>query len=342
MPEISVIVPVYKAEDYLHACVDSILSQTVSDFELILVDDGSPDGCGAICDDYAARDSRVRVIHQENQGQAAARNHALSIAKGEWVCFVDSDDAVHPQMLERLGQAAAESGAAMSMCRMLEAPEMPEDFSSPVEVSWELLSMEEESLVALFDAGDYPGWVACAKLIRRELVQSHLFCPGRVYEDNEAVCHWIYGAKTVASIPHSLYFYRTNPGSTTQSRFSMKKLDYLWALEGIIRFYSSVGYTTLRERFGTLYAEEAAGDYHRVRYELNDPKAARDIEKAARRLRREIPFTKAQFETMFSAMHPKLTRLYWPLEGAARTLREDGVSGLIRKVGKHLRKGENG
>lgn len=342
MPEISVIVPVYKAEDYLHACVDSILSQTVSDFELILVDDGSPDGCGAICDDYAARDSRVRVIHQENQGQAAARNHALSIAKGEWVCFVDSDDAVHPQMLERLGQAAAESGAAMSMCRMLEAPEMPEDFSSPVEVSWELLSMEEESLVALFDAGDYPGWVACAKLIRRELVQSHLFCPGRVYEDNEAVCHWIYGAKTVASIPHSLYFYRTNPGSTTQSRFSMKKLDYLWALEGIIRFYSSVGYTTLRERFGTLYAEEAAGDYHRVRYELNDPKAARDIEKAARRLRREIPFTKAQFETMFSAMHPKLTRLYWPLEGAVRTLREDGVSGLIRKVGRHLRKGENG
>ena len=335
MPEISVIVPVYKAEDYLHACVDSILSQTVSDFELILVDDGSPDGCGAICDDYAARDSRVRVIHQENQGQAAARNHAFSIAKGEWVCFVDSDDAVHPQMLERLGQAAAESGAAMSMCRMLEAPEMPEDFSSPVEVSWELLSMAEESLVALFDAGDYPGWVACAKLIRRELVQSHLFCPGRVYEDNEAVCHWIYGAKTVASIPHSLYFYRTNPGSTTQSRFSMKKLDYLWALEGIIRFYSSVGYTTLRERFGTLYAEEAAGDYHRVKYELNDPKAAR-------RLRREIPFTKAQFEIMFSAMHPKLTRLYWPLEGAARTLREDGVSGLIRKVGRHLRKGENG
>ena len=339
MPEISVIVPVYKAEAYLHACIDSILSQTFSDFELILVDDGSPDGCGAICDDYASQDGRVQVIHQENQGQAAARNHALAIAKGEWVCFVDSDDAVHPQMLERLRQAAAESG--MSMCRMLEAPEIPEDFSAPVEVSWERLSMEEEPLVALFDAGNYPGWVACAKLIRRELVQTHLFCPGRVYEDNEAVCHWIYGAKTVASIPYSLYFYRTNPGSTTQSRFSMKKLDYLWALEGIIRFSSSVGYQTLRERFGTLYAEEAAGDYHRVRHELIDPKAARKIEKAARRLGREIPFTKAQLETMFSAMHPKLVRLYWPLEGAARTLREDGVSGLIRKAGKHLRKGEH-
>lgn len=341
MPTISVIVPVYKVEPYLNRCVDSILRQTYQDFELILVDDGSPDNCGAICDDYAARDSRVRVIHQENQGQAAARNRALAAAKGEWVCFVDSDDAVHPQMLERLRQAAAESGADMSMCRMLEAPEIPEDFSTPVEVSWERLSMEEAPLVALFDAGNYPGWVACAKLVRRELVQSYLFCPGRVYEDNEAVCHWIYGAKTIASIPYSLYFYRTNPNSTTQSWFSMKKLDYLWALEGIIRFYSSVGYLTLRERFSTLYAEEAAGCYYRVKYELNDPKAARDIEKAARRLGREIPFTKAQFEIMFSAMHPKLTRLYWPLEGAARTLREDGVSGLTRKIGKHLRKGEH-
>lgn len=82
MPKVSMIVPVYRAEAYLHNCVDSILAQTFSDFELILVDDGSPDGCGAICDGYAARDSRVRVIHQKNQGQAAARNHALAVAKG--------------------------------------------------------------------------------------------------------------------------------------------------------------------------------------------------------------------------------------------------------------------
>ncbi|MGM9549249.1 MAG: glycosyltransferase family 2 protein [Faecousia sp.] len=340
MPEISVIVPVYRAESYLRGCIDSILSQTVSDFELILVDDGSPDGCGAICDAYAARDSRIIALHQENQGQAAARNHALAIARGSWVCFVDSDDAVHPQLLERLRQAAADSGASVSMCRMLEAPELPPDFSAPVDRSWERLSMAEGPLTALFDAGDYPGWVACAKLIRRELVQAHLFCPGRVYEDNEAVCHWIYEAKTIASIPHCLYFYRTNPDSTTQSRFTMKKLDYLWALEQIIRFYSSVGYLTLRERFCGLYAQEAAGCYHRVKYELQDPGAARSIEKKARRLRREIPFTKGQFETMFSEMHPRLVRLYWPLEGAVRTLREKGLRGLVQKAGEQLRKGE--
>ena len=342
MPDISVIVPVYRAEKFLHDCVDSILAQSFSDFELILVDDGSPDGCGGICEEYAARDSRVQVIHQENQGQAAARNAALAIARGGWICFVDSDDAVHPQMLECLRRAAAESGAPISMCRMLEAPALPADFSAPVESCWEGLSMEEEPLTAMFDGGNYPGWVACAKLIRRELVQSYPFCPGRVYEDNEAVCHWIYEAKAIASVPHRLYFYRTNPDSTTQSRFSMKKLDYLWALERIIRFYSSVGYLTLRERFCGLYAEAAAGYYYRVKYELKAPGAARNIERNARRLRREIPFTKAQFETMFSQMHPRLVRLYWPLEGGIRTLREDGVSGLVRKIGKQLRKGEKG
>ena len=100
MPMISIIVPVYKAEQYLRPCIDSILAQTYTDYELVLVDDGSPDNCGAICDEYATKDSRVKVIHQRNQGQAAARNAAVKMALGEWICFVDSDDVIHPQMLE--------------------------------------------------------------------------------------------------------------------------------------------------------------------------------------------------------------------------------------------------
>ena len=100
MPQITVIVPVYKVEPYLHRCVDSILAQTFTDFELILVDDGSPDNCGAICDEYAAKDSRVRVIHQANGGLSAARNAALSIATGKYAAFVDSDDEIVPHHLE--------------------------------------------------------------------------------------------------------------------------------------------------------------------------------------------------------------------------------------------------
>ena len=101
-PKISVIVPVYKAEKYLHRCVDSILAQSYTDFELLLIDDGSPDNSGAICDEYAIKDSRVRVFHKQNGGASSARNKGLDHANGEWVSFVDSDDWIEPQMVESL------------------------------------------------------------------------------------------------------------------------------------------------------------------------------------------------------------------------------------------------
>lgn len=111
---VSVIIPVYKAEAFLHRCVDGILNQTFGDFELILVDDGSPDNSGAICDANAAKDSRIRVIHQENRGASAARNRGLERAEGDYVAFCDSDDLVSPRWLEHL-VAAAEAGA-MPVC----------------------------------------------------------------------------------------------------------------------------------------------------------------------------------------------------------------------------------
>ena len=104
---VSVIVPVYKGEKYIHRCIDSILSQTFRDFELILVDDGSPDNCGAICDEYAAKDSRIRVIHQKNGGASAARNAGLDRVTGDYVIFCDCDDMVAPRWLEHLMAAAA-------------------------------------------------------------------------------------------------------------------------------------------------------------------------------------------------------------------------------------------
>ena len=91
-PKISVIVPVYNVEKYLPRCIDSILSQTFTDFELLLIDDGSPDNCGKICDEYAAKDSRVRVFHKPNGGVSSARNLGLDNARGEWIAFIDSDD----------------------------------------------------------------------------------------------------------------------------------------------------------------------------------------------------------------------------------------------------------
>ncbi len=107
MPIVSIIVPVYNVEEYLNRCVDSILAQTFTDFELILVDDGSPDNCGTICDEYAVKDKRVRVIHQTNGGLSAARNAGIEEAKGKYILFCDSDDYVSPRWCETLVAASA-------------------------------------------------------------------------------------------------------------------------------------------------------------------------------------------------------------------------------------------
>ena len=109
-PEISIIVPVYQVEKYLNECIDSILAQTFTDFELILVDDGSPDNCPAQCDAAAKRDSRVRVIHKQNGGVSTARNAGLDAAQGNWIAFVDSDDTAAPEYLEKMHKAVLETG----------------------------------------------------------------------------------------------------------------------------------------------------------------------------------------------------------------------------------------
>lgn len=343
MPEISIIVPVYRAEAYLPACIESILNQTFEDFELLLVDDGSPDNCGAICDGYAARDSRVQVIHQENQGQAAARNHAMKTAQGKWLCFVDSDDLIHPRMVESLYKQVKDGSAAVSMCHMLEGEELPEDFLADREISFTTHTMDEETLVRLFDQGDYPGWVACAKLIPKALVEQYPFCPGRVYEDNEAVCRWICQGKVLAATAERLYFYRTNPISTTQSQFSLKKLDYLWALDSIAHFYRELGYEKLVERFSGLYAEAAAGCYRMTWWELGAKAEAEGIRRGVRKLygQEKFPLTKPQYEELLDAIHPRLIKLYWPLEGIRRVFREGGLLGLAGKIKEKLGKGES-
>lgn len=326
MPTISVIVPVYRAEAFLPACIESILSQTFSDFELILVNDGSPDNSGAICREYAQKDRRIRCLEQENQGQAAARNYGLSLSTGAWICFVDSDDVIHPQMLEILWQGAMEFGAPISMCRYVEGPEMPEGFLRTRTPAFQYISMAEESLVALYDREEYPGWVACTKLVCREIVESYPFTPGRVFEDNEAVCRWIHQAKILASTEEELYYYRTNGDSTTKSGFSLKKLDYLWALESITSFWGSCGYEAMKQRFGQRYIDAAVQSCYGAQYDLKLPDVAVRTEKQAKAFlkKQKIRLTQEQFESLLDAAHPKWMRWYWPFGNLWRRLRRLG------------------
>ena len=122
-PKISIIVPVYKVEPYIHKCIDSILNQTFKEFELILVDDGSPDNCGNICDEYAKKDNRVRVIHKENGGISSARNIGLDVSNGEYIGFVDSDDYIKLDMYERLYNSCKVNNADISIIGTIEVDE---------------------------------------------------------------------------------------------------------------------------------------------------------------------------------------------------------------------------
>lgn len=249
MPVISVIVPVYNAEAYLRACVDSVLSQSFPDFELILVDDGSPDQCGAICDEYRLQDPRVLVLHQNNAGQASARNHAIRHASGRYYCFVDADDVVHPQMLEFLYDSLEGNSHDIVCCAIIEAEHIPSSFFSPQSpVDCTIYSSSEDNLSFLF-SDPFICWTVWGRLLPAEIVNKHLFTEGHVYEDNALVIRWLLEADRLCILNSPLYFYRINPNGTTKSGMTAKKrADYVWALSEQLDALDSHGMKELCNR----------------------------------------------------------------------------------------------
>lgn len=333
MPEISVIIPVYKVEADLRTCVDSVLHQSFQEFELILVDDGSPDRSGEICDEYAGKDSRIRVIHQENRGQSAARNRGMAEARGEWICFVDSDDFIHPQMLELLYQAAQEEDCDISLCDWLEADTCPDSFFAGKKLSCERMPTQEASLLALYDSSAYPGWVVWGKLIRREIVTAYPFTEGRIYEDNEVATHWVCMTPAIAKVPEALYFYRVNPESVTRVTFNVKKLDYLWALESIIVHYGNIGYGHMQQRFLTAYVDTAVA-FSGILRTTHLKKRARQVLTDSLRFvhKNRLPLTPKQKKRLWSAMHPWLSEKCCQVKSAILILQKQGLAALLRKI----------
>lgn len=267
MPLISVIVPIYKCEEYLETCVDSILNQTFTDFEIILVDDGSPDNSGKICDDLARKHNKITVLHQENQGQAAARNNGVKIARGEWLHFVDSDDLIHPQMLESLYNAVIKNDVKLAMCSAVQDEKSPDDFYADKKVDFKNLEMNEDNFLHLCRDLKYYYWVVWGKLIHKSILQKYPLAEGRIYEDNAIVCKWLYEAKKVVLTDAPLYFYYVNTSGTTKKEFTKKHLDVLWAFKEQIDFFSSINFLKMTEHLAMYYFEISAYLYHRAKTE---------------------------------------------------------------------------
>lgn len=245
---ISVIVPVYNVRPYLKRCIDSIIAQTYSNLEILLVDDGSTDGSGELCDAYARQDARVQVIHKKNAGQAAARNDAIDIARGSYLGFVDSDDFIDCRMFEILYQDLTEHDAQISIVTFQEFTEEKEATVSRNLMSIECQAGEKilQKLLLEEKIGDF-SW---NKLYRRELFKEIRYPVGRMMEDQGIMYKLVDQCTKVTYRPIRLYFYYQRPDSTLHRR-TLKFYEDKWDM-GCQR------YQYIREKYPDMLENDAA------------------------------------------------------------------------------------
>lgn len=236
MPQISVIVPIYKVEPYLCRCLDSIIAQSFIDYELILVDDGSPDNCGSICDSYALRDSRIRVIHKENGGLSSARNAgidwALNNSNSEWICFIDSDDWVHKDYLRQLLSVAEKYSVSICACKY-ETTNIRQDTSFAISNLDRCLSTEDFFCLVEKGLSVIASW---AKLYRKSLFLEIRYPVGAIYEDLFTTHKLLFQVPYIALINECLYFYNDTNISITRSEWNVKRWDEVRAGDQLIAY----------------------------------------------------------------------------------------------------------
>lgn len=234
---ISVIVPVYKVEKFLARCLDSIISQTYENMEIILVDDGSPDSCGSICDEYAQRDARFRVLHKENGGLSDARNCGVEIASGAYIAFIDSDDYIAPNYVEYLYRLLVDNDADISCCcKTCTGSDSAEFGADSTMQSVQVLSGNEtcQALLGHLYVTLVTAW---AKLYKSEIVRKYPFPKGRKHEDEATTCKYFFEAKNVAVGNAELYAYYQNPTSIMHTLGQGVNRDFLWAYEHRALFF---------------------------------------------------------------------------------------------------------
>ena len=248
MPAISIITTVYDAKDYLPLTVQSILNQSFADFELILVEDGSPNGCGELCDQLAKTDPRIRVVHKKNGGPASAANAGLDAATGDYISYVDSDDLLHPDFLKTLYSTVKESGCPLASCGAVCIDEEGNFLERGVALPEEFLGRHDalEQFLDVFKNGGMYSMVTWNKLYDARLFKNVRHDETMFYGDDANIMDKIYDGNQVVLSNEPLYYYRTRTGSMTALAFSAKRLDDLRLYGGWVDFFTGkTGYEDL-------------------------------------------------------------------------------------------------
>ena len=312
MPEISVIVPVYNVEPYLHRCVDSILAQTFTDFELILVDDGSPDNCGIICDQYSERDNRVHVIHQTNQGVSSARNVGVDCAVGKYITFVDSDDWVTERFLEIFYTSLVESN--VDICISL-IQEIDENGIMCERQFREKKVFQGRDIIDHFgnrDDNSFHGpW---SKLIKASICKAVRFPVGRAFdEDFATVYQWYNLADSVLEINDVLYIYSIRSDSAIHREYSLDRLGAIDTLEELLAFFEKNHYKDLYNKNMFKYVYCLSFNINNLRKIPNEKKRIKLLKKKLKSTLKENKISLNEGAFGYETLHPWLMYLYWAL-----------------------------
>ena len=225
MQKVSVIVPVYNVKDYLERCVKSIIAQTERNIQIILVDDGSTDGSGLICDKLAETDDRINVLHKKNGGLSSARNFGIQFAKCEFICFIDSDDIISPHYVEHLLYLNEKHGCDISVGRYA-CFDKTEPIFRYAEQEIEIIN-GKQAINKLFGESYVTATIACNKLYKKTLFDDLKYPEGLINEDEALAYRLYYKANKVAFSSNIIYGYYMRANSITKSRFSEKNFDFL-------------------------------------------------------------------------------------------------------------------
>lgn len=316
MSEISIIVPVYNVEKYLENCIESILNQTFKDFELILVDDGSTDNSGKICDIYEKKDSRIKVIHKNNGGLSSARNTGLDIACGKYVGFIDSDDSIHPRMYEMLYDLIKKYESDISCCNYKKIYDIFKDEYENVN-SLEVIEMSNiEAIKNLYDKEiGVKLVIACNKLYRKNLFDNIRYKVGRLHEDEFMAHRILYNSKKITYVDNELYYYLQREGSIMSKKSYKRKVDALLSKSDRMRFCNKVGLTSMSDNICKIYEFDFFNLYKQL---LNECSVNAEFLKEIRRdfilnlyilLRQKDIHIKEKISCLIFAISPKVYRI---------------------------------
>lgn len=260
---ISIIVPIYKVEPYLRRCIDSVVNQSYTNLEIILVDDGSPDNCPKICDEYAAKDNRIVVIHKENGGLSDARNAGLNICKGEYVYFIDSDDFISHQAIETLYQGCIKYSADIVVGNYISFCNEHEISLHEKKDEFNTISFDEAIRMQVPLGHKFTQIVvAWNKLIKTTLAKSHPFPKGLLYEDNFTTYKYFYQTKAI--ITNSILYYYQNRQDSIVNRLSDSEESKILSIKyncEKMEYLKKLGSFSLAELFIERIAEQKLGLY---------------------------------------------------------------------------------